>query len=140
MVTSCCRKWAPFQGHKSGLLSNTWKKNCLRRHVLTKQETLLEEGTQVESSRIREPRRTALLRGSPLWVLCRWGQFPGCVWPIILAKSPSWWCTHQSAKMDASERDSGRWTDRWCLLLTFPELFRLAVSYQFHVPYQDLLS
>ena len=28
--------------------------------MLTKQETLLGRGTQVESSRIREPRRTAL--------------------------------------------------------------------------------
>ena len=36
-----------------------------------------------------------------------------------------------SAKMDASKRDSGKWTDRRCLLLTFPELFRLV---------QDLLS
>ena len=24
--------------------------------------------------------------------------------------------------MDASEKDSGRWSDMWCLLLTFPEL------------------
>ena len=27
--------------------------------------------------------------------------------------------------MDASERDSGKWTDTWCLLSTFPELFWL---------------
>ena len=33
-------------------------------HVLTKQETLLEKGTWVESSRVREPRRTALPCGS----------------------------------------------------------------------------
>ena len=32
------------------------------------------------------------------------------------------WCTPWSAKMDAREKDSGRWSDRWCLLLTFPEL------------------
>ena len=31
---------------------------------------------------------------------------------------------HHSAKMDASEKDSGR-----CLLLAFPELFPLAVAY-----------
>ena len=37
--------------------------------MLTKQETLLEEGTQ-EPSRIREPRRTALICGSWSWVLC----------------------------------------------------------------------
>ena len=28
-----------------------------------------------------------------------------------------------SAKMDAREKDSGRWSDMWCLHLTFPELF-----------------
>ena len=28
--------------------------------------------------------------------------------------------THRSAKMDASERDSGKWMDTWCVLLTFP--------------------
>ena len=33
-------------------------------HVLTKQEILLGKGTRVESSRVRKPRRTALLRGS----------------------------------------------------------------------------
>ena len=31
-------------------------------HVLTKQEILLGKGTQVERSRVREPRRTALPR------------------------------------------------------------------------------
>ena len=30
---------------------------------------------------------------------------------------------HRSAKMDAGERDSGKWTDMQCLLQTFPELF-----------------
>ena len=36
---------------------------------------------------------------------------PGCLWPIILTQSPSWWLMHCSAKMDASEKDSGRWSD-----------------------------
>ena len=49
--------------------------------------------------------------------------------PIILTHSPSWWCTHCSAKMDAREKDSGRWPDAWGLLLTFPELFQLVVAY-----------
>ena len=39
-----------------------------------------------------------------------------------LTQSPSWWCTPCSAKMDAREKDSARWSDMWCLLLTFPEL------------------
>ena len=38
-------------------------------HVLTKQEILLGKGTQVESSRVREPRRTALPHGSQSQVL-----------------------------------------------------------------------
>ena len=47
---------------------------------------------------------------------------------IILIQSLSRWHTHRSAKMDASERDSGKWTDK-CLLLTFPELLWLVVAY-----------
>ena len=38
-------------------------------HLLTKQEILLGKGTQVESSRVREPRRIALPRGLPSRVL-----------------------------------------------------------------------
>ena len=37
--------------------------------MLTKQEILLGKGTQVESSRVREPRRTALPCGSQSWVM-----------------------------------------------------------------------
>ena len=37
--------------------------------MLTKQEILLGKGTRAESSRVREPRRTALPRGSHSWVL-----------------------------------------------------------------------
>ena len=33
------------------------------------------------------------------------------------------------SQMDTREKDSGRWLDRWCLLLTFSELFRLVVAY-----------
>ena len=35
----------------------------------------------------------------------------------------SWWYTPRSAKMDAREKDSGRWSETWCLLLTFPKFF-----------------
>ena len=38
-------------------------------HVLTKQEILLGKGIQVESSRVRDPRRTALPCGSQSRVL-----------------------------------------------------------------------
>ena len=56
-------------------------------------------------------------------------DFEKILWPIILIQSLSWWCMHRSAKMDASERDSWKWTDTWCLLLTFPELFQFMVAY-----------
>ena len=38
-------------------------------HVLTKQETLSGRGTRVESSKIRETRRTVLPHGFQSWVL-----------------------------------------------------------------------
>ena len=38
--------------------------------MLTKQETLLGRGAQAQSSRVREPRRTALPRGSQSQGLC----------------------------------------------------------------------
>ena len=37
----------------------------------------------------------------------------GCLWPIILTQGPSWRRSHGSAKMDASEEDSGRRSDTW---------------------------
>ena len=33
------------------------------------------------------------------------------------------------SQMDAREKDSERWSDMWCHLLTFPELFRLVEAY-----------
>ena len=47
-------------GPQSGLLSNTQNELSEETHLLTKQEILLGKGTRVESSRVREPRRTAL--------------------------------------------------------------------------------
>ena len=54
----------PLPGPKAGLLSDTQNELSKETHVLTKQEIFLGKGTRVESSRVREPRRTALLRGS----------------------------------------------------------------------------
>ena len=65
----------PLPGPQSGILSNTLLDSSLRKElseetpVLTKQETVLGKGTRVESSRVSEPRRTALLRGLQSWVL-----------------------------------------------------------------------
>ena len=97
-------------------------------HVPTKQEISFGKGTRVESRRVREPRRTVLPCGSKSRFMVM-GLVFGGLWPIILIQSLSWWCTHHSAKMDASERDSGKWMDMQCLLSAFPELFQLVVAY-----------
>ena len=93
--------------------------------MLTKQEILLGKGTQVESSRGREPRGTALSHGLQSWGFTVMGLVSG----LSLANhsdSESFLVVHALfRKMDAREKDSGRWSDRWCLLLTLPDVFRL---------------
>ena len=66
---NCCRKGDPFQGPKLGSCLTLGNELSEETHVLTKQEILLGKGTRVESSRVREPRRTALPRGSQSQVL-----------------------------------------------------------------------
>ena len=58
--------------------------------MLTKQEILLGRGAQVESSRVREPRRTALPCGLQFQVFMVMGLVSGCLWSIILTQGPSW--------------------------------------------------
>ena len=65
----CCRKADPFQGLKLGSCLTLGNELSEDTHVLTKQEILLGKGTQVESNRVREPRRTALPCGSQSLVL-----------------------------------------------------------------------
>ena len=55
-----CRKVDPFQGLKLGSCLTLGIELSEEMHVLTKQEILLGKGTWLESSRVREPRRTAL--------------------------------------------------------------------------------
>ena len=59
----------PFQGPKLGSCLTLRNELSEETHVLTKQEILLGKGTRVESSRVREPRRTALPGGSQSRVL-----------------------------------------------------------------------
>ena len=66
---NCCRKGDPFQGLKLGSCLTFGNELSKETHVLTKQEILLGKGTQVESNRVREPRRTALPHGSQSQVL-----------------------------------------------------------------------
>ena len=68
-VAICCRKKEPFQGPKLGSCLTLGNELSEETHVLTKQEILLGKGAQVESSRVREPRKTALPCGSQSWIL-----------------------------------------------------------------------
>ena len=58
-----------FQGSKLGSCLTLRNELSKETHELTKQEFLLGKGAQVESRRVREPRRAALLHGSPSRVL-----------------------------------------------------------------------
>ena len=73
----CCRKGDPFQGPKLGSCLTLRNELSEETHVLTKQEILLGKGTRVESSRVREPRRTALPLGLQSQVLWQWGLVSG---------------------------------------------------------------
>ena len=53
-----------MQGPKLGSCLTVRNELSEEIHVLTKQEIFLGKGARVESSRVREPRRTALPRGS----------------------------------------------------------------------------
>ena len=68
-VATGCKKGDPFQGPKLGSCLTLGNELSEETHVLTKQNILLGKGTQVESSRVREPRRIVLLRGSQSRVL-----------------------------------------------------------------------
>ena len=68
----CCRKGNPFQGPKLGSCLTIGNELSEEIHLLTKQEILLGKGTWVESSRVREPRRTALPHGLQSQVLWWW--------------------------------------------------------------------
>ena len=97
----------PLPGPENGLLSNTWKWIVLGDTCANKARGFIGKGTWVESRRVREPRRAALPRDLQSWVLWWWDYFQGCLWPIFLTQSPSWWCTPCSAKWISERRILG---------------------------------
>ena len=69
-ITKCVnvlQEGAPFQGPKLGSCLTLRNELSEETHVLTKQEILLGKGSQVESSRVREPRRTVLAHSLGLY-------------------------------------------------------------------------
>ena len=105
----------PLPGPETGLLSNTWK-------LIVRGDTCADKvrdsigkgcpGGQQEGKGTQEDSSVTWLAVSGFMVK---GLVSGL---ILLTQSPSWWCRPCSSKMDARE-DSGRWSDRWCFLLTF---------------------
>ena len=123
------QKGGYLPGPKTGLLSNTqkwivWEDTCAdkARDFIGKGHLGAEQvgkGTQENCSAVW----LTVLRFMVMGLVSRWSL-------ANHSNSESfWWCMHRSAKMDASKRDSGKWTDRQCLLLTFPKLFQLVVTY-----------
>ena len=107
MINACkCFCWSlillqeegPLAGLLSEFLPNT-QKLFEETHAMTKQETFLGRGPRVESSRVREPRRTALPRD------CQGFMLPDCLWPIIL--SQGFLVTHVSLGQDGFQ--GGSW-------------------------------
>ena len=77
--------------------------------VLTKREIVLGKGCLGREQEDQGSQENC----SALWPTVSgfrvMGFVSGLSWPVILTQGPSWWHKHCSAKMDASDKDSGRW-------------------------------
>ena len=73
----CGRKADPIQDPGVGSHLTFGNELSKETHVLTKQETLLGRGTQAESNRIKEPRKTSLPYGLQSQVFMVMG-IPSC--------------------------------------------------------------
>ena len=106
--------------------------------MLTKQETSLGRAPG-DSGGVRGPGSAAphAARGPGFMVR---GFVSGCLWPIFLTQGPSCGRPPRSANMDSSRRIPGGHVD-WRVLASFAlsRFFRLVVTCEFRVPYQDLL-
>ena len=60
----CCRKKDRFQDLRRGFCVTLRNELSQETYTVTKQETLLRRGAQVEISSVREPRRMAMPRDS----------------------------------------------------------------------------
>ena len=115
------QKGRPLPGPESKVLSNTWEWVVQGDTCADKARNFIGEGATVESSRAREPGRTAMPRGLQSWFYGNWVSFWLVLWSVILTQIPSWWCVHHSAKVVSGEKDSGRWVRHmgWHLLSSF---------------------
>ena len=114
----------PIPGPKTGPLSNTRKWIVRGDTCAHKTRDFIGKwrpGGEQEGKGTWENSSASLWQSQVLW----WWDYFRVVF------SQSFWLRvlPGGSKMDAREKDSGRWSDMWCLLLTFPELFQLVVAY-----------
>ena len=129
----------PLQGPNLGSCLTLRNELSKETHVLTKQRLYWERapGGARESEGTQEDCSATWLAVSGFLVM-------GLVSGLSLANHPDSECflvAHALFSRDGCQRE-GFWevVGMWCLLLTFPELFRLVEAYYFRVPFQDLLS
>ena len=99
------RNWTEVSCITDGFFTNWALRQAPRRHTCWQSKKLYCEGDAwAQSSGVREPRRTALPHGSQ-------SHDDGISFQVVSGQSL--WLrvvrTHCSAKMGASEKDSGRW-------------------------------
>ena len=118
----------PLPGPETGLLSNTWKWIVRGDTCADKARDFIGKehpGGEHEGNGTQE-------NCSVTWLAVSGFMVMGLVAGLSLANhsdSESLVVQACLAKMDAREKDSGRWSDRWCLLLTFLQLFWLVEAY-----------
>ena len=118
----------PLPGPESGLLSKTWKWIDWGNTRADKGRDFIGKGCPGGEQEGKGTQENC----SAKWLSVLGFMVMGLVSRLSLANhsdSESFPVVPCSAKMDAREKDSGRWSDMWCLLLTFPELFRLVAAY-----------
>ena len=120
IIVVYCRKGDLFQGSRVDPCLTLGSELSKEIHMLAKQETLLRRDIQAESSRAREPRRTALPCGSVsgfmvMELVFRWSLANHSDSGSFLV------VPHRSAKIDSSEKDSGRLVEPmdWHFLFPF---------------------
>ena len=122
MSTVLLQEEGPFPGPETGLLSNIQKWIVQWNTCADKARDFLGKGHpggEQQGKGTQENSSVTWLAVSGFMVM---GLVSGLSLASHLTQSPSWRCTPCSAKMDAREKDSGRWSDMWCLLNLSPTL------------------
>ena len=118
VLTRLFQEGEPLPAPVGGLLSTTRKWTVRGGTRADEVRDFTGKGHRAESSGVWAPRRTALPGGPAALGFLAMGSFSSLS-PVVRAL----------LSQDGCQRDGGgRWTDTWCLLLTFPKLFRLVVA------------